>query len=654
MADVIALTEIEVSVETEEEIAGAEEAVARCAEWFERDRNAKEPIIQEWEEMDKLYRGDHWDLLGPEGRPLRTDEQKANHPHAVENIGFALVEGLVAEFSQDVDIVDFPVEEGDDDTAALLTDLKRYLSYKNRIAVERQKFNRNLFKYGTGIWHVYWDPYWRGGRGRNRWLGEIRWRSLHPQAFFPDARCRENIEEAQRVHKAVYLPIEEVRRRYPQRGHLVQAEPVDDRVLLASENEFLQDAFTDEQVLLVETWYKGRPLVLRPGEDDRGDGLHVIWWANTAQRVYLHHANYVYFEPGEDARYPYIVRQCYPRENSIWGYGELHVLKWPQIILNRTVEMILEAHGHNALGQTLYEPDAVTPSQKAEIMRRGTIPGIWLEVQRINGIEKLPGQNAPSSLITEVQRLQRVMETLIGRFDISQGRTPGSVTAFRALDLLAQRAQVRLRSKDLAITTAYEEVGSYINHLITRHYTEERAFRIIGPDGKQVRRGVFRMEDVLKVYVPSTGDVYRFKEFEPTPGWVEGVDYEVYSPEFDTICRVSTAMPSDRLFYMEMAKELFLAKLIDADTFWYVLDNGRFPPWEYLQQKMAIQSLGQQMLGGVGQGVAPVEQQVQALLGALPPEMQQLFASLPPQTQQQILAQALAAGGGYGAPPQGP
>ena len=67
-------------------------------------------------------------------------------------------------------------------------------------------------------------------------------------------------------------------------------------------------------------------------------------------------------------------------------------------------------------------------------------------------------------------------------------------------------------------------------------------------------------------------------DVEMMGGLVEGKDYEVYSPEFDTKCRVSTSMPTDRLFYMEMAKELYMAKLIDENIFWYVVDKGKFPP----------------------------------------------------------------------------
>lgn len=641
-------TDIDVMVIEEEVVIDEKElekqrnqAVATCYDWYEKDRNAKQWYVEEMEEMYKLYNGDHWSVKGPKGHPLRTDEQKLMRPNAVENVTFALVEGLVAEFSQDLDLVDFPVEKGDEEAAKQMTEIKKFLAHKNRINWERQKWLRYFFLYGNGIWHTYWDPSWTGGRGPNRWNGDIRWEALHPQTLFPDARCGESLEDGRRVHKAVYRTLEEIRENYPEHGQRVQADVVSGDMLVGKEpSEETADA-NDEQALLVETWYKGEPLYLAPGEENHGPGLHVIWWAGDGQNVYLNHANYVYFDPGEDARFPFIIKPCYPRENSVWGYGEPYFIKNQQIILNKTSEMIIEGHMHHALGQTVYAEDAVNRRQKKDIEEKGTIPGMWLPVDDVTGIQRLHGSGVPASLQHEMERLQKSMETTIGRFDISQGRAPGSVTAFRALDLLSARAQVRLRSKEMAMTASYEDVGKYINNLITKFYTERRAYRIIGKpntEGEQVEgtHGVYRPEDFLRVYVYDTGDIIPKDEFVPLETMQEGEDYEVYSPEFDVICSVSTTLPTDRLFYMDMAKELFAGQVIGAETFWYVMENGKFPPFEKMreeakemqemQDEMQAQMIEAQMGGGeegeedAGVDEEEVEVKMDDTAGALSPE----------------------------------
>lgn len=641
-------------------------AVNICREWFDRDRMAKSFYTEEMEEMKKLYNGDHWNLKGPGGTTLRTEAQQKARPNPVENYTFAHIEGLVSEFSQEIEMIDFPVEKNDELVANIMTKVKKFIGYKNRIDAEQTKYLRNLFLYGTGIWTPYWDPTWKGGRGPNRWIGDIRWESIHPKSLFPDARCTEDINSGMRCHKALYKPIEHIRARYPKAK--ISPDTVNDDLT----SDELTDALQDEQVLVFETWYKGEPLILDEGEENQGFGMHVIWWAGEANPVYLKHANYIYYEPDEDPIFPFIVKQCYPRENSIWGYGEAYFLKNPQVILNKTSEIILEGHIHQALGQTIFNQSALSKKQQKMVEQYGNLAGMWFPVMDVQGVKKLFPTGIPASLQNEVLRLQKTMEAIIGRFDISQGKTPGSVTAFRALSLLAARAEVRLRSKEMAIMTGYEEVGKYINHLVDRYYTERRVYRIIGKN-KEVEKseyGVFKPDDYKKVYLYDTGDVVPLNEFDPTAymseekpeGLIEGEDYEVYSPELDVECRVSTVPPYDRIFYMDMAKELFVTKLIDAETFWYVLEHGKFPPYEKLRleeieamQKQEELQNQQPTQGGVEN---PVPQQIpqqqanpmQQLQGILEqrPDLRQQLEALPPEQRNQVIFNLLQGGEPYG------
>ena len=612
-----------------------ERAVEECRRWFDLDKQGKEFYVEEMDENDKLYTGKHWDVIGPHGGPLRTSEQQKTRPNCVENVVFAIVEGLTAEFANDIDLVFFPIEPTDEPAAVVMTDLTAFIAYKNRIAVERIKWLRNFFKHGTAIWEHVWDPHWRGGKGPNKWEGEVRWRTLSPRHFFPDARCGEDLANARRVHKAKYVTLEHLREHYPTYGHLAVEEVMDTSLLGDEESQY---EHTQNMTLLVETWYVGEPLILGPGEANRGFGLHVIWWCGEGQSLYLHHANYAYYEPGEDVTYPFTVRQRYPRDGSIWGYGEAWYLKAPQIALNKTAELILESHMHHALGMTLYQSGALSEEQQRHVKEYGTLPGVWHEVNDLAGIKRDFGNAAAPSLQNEVGRLQRAMENITGRFDVSQGRTPGSVTAFRALDLLAQRAQVRLRSADVAITTAYEDVGQYINHLVCRNYTEDRAYRIIGQDEKSrpaiVKRGMFKLGDMQRVYDYRTGMTMPASQFMPPPGAVEGMDFELYSPELDVQARTSTQMPSDRTFYMEMAKELFTTHLIDPDTFFYVLENGVFPPYEELVQRMSLQGL----TPPGGGGSLPPSDTPSVPPGALPPNLAAMASQLPPGFTKQMLS----------------
>ncbi len=600
---------------TIEQVNARNKAVQQCYEWFDKDRMAKQPYTTEMDEMYKIYKSEHWDLLDANGRVLRTDTEKQNHPNAVENISFALVEGLVAEFSEPKELVDYPTEPGDDEMARTMTDLKEFIAYKNRLDAEFQKWLRNFFLYGTGIFSRYYDPNWKGGKGPNRWDGEIRWKSEHPRSIFPDARCMESIEDGRRVHKAIYWCVEDVEETWPETGKGVVSDIVSDEFLVPDELEETTVEATEDQVLVIDTWYKGSPLILEGDEQDEGPGMHLIQWAGDGSSLrYLSHANYVYFDPGEDATFPIDMKKCYDRERSPWGIGEAYYLKNPQIMTNKTAEMIMEGHLYESMGQTWYEQGAVTPKQQKVIQEKGTMAGMWFAVERVDGVHREYGKGVPASLENETGRLQKLMETIIGRFDISQGKTPGNITAFRALDLLSSRAQVRLRSKDMTINAAFEDAGNYINRLIARHYDGRRKYRILGKDDPKPQYGVYDSAAMQKAYFFDTDETMPLSDLEaltagqemlpPEEQLIEGQDYEIYSPEFDTKCKITQKLPTDRAFYMDMAKELYVQGMIDDEIFWYVIEYGKFPPiekiMEKVKQKQAMAMQAMQPVPGTG------------------------------------------------------
>jgi hypothetical protein len=653
-------------------------AMRRVEEWWDRDKRAKQPFVDEMVEMHKLYTGAHWDLLGENGNPIRRTQEKQSRPNTVENIAWQLIHGLAAEFAQPKELVDTPQEPGDDGPALMLTELKKHIAYKNRLEDQDMLWNLWFSLYGTGIWDTHWDETWRGGRGPNRWRGEIRWVALHPLMLYPDARAKSNINEGYRCHKRFWCPIEHIRETFPETGVHVQVGSVDPADLLdlasASDSDSSDGGGErlEGQASLVETWYKGLPLLPEAGKDAENEpGLHIIWWTSDPVPCYLGHANYVYFKPGETVQFPFHVKQRYFREGTPWGYGDGHYLKNPQIMHNKTAETAMDGHIHQALGQTFYGQNALNEQQQKFVEKNGGMGGLWIQVTDHTRINRVYGMGVPSSLMTDLARRPKAMEAAIGRFDISQGRTPGNVTAFQALSLLAQRAMVRLRTFEAAIKSAYEESGTYINRLIPQFYTEQRSFRLVSreTDGEPAFSR-YQPDDLKRVWLlnePVT-TVIPFRDFQPKEGLVEGADYEVYSPEFDTTCRMSSPLPSDRMFYMEMAKELLAAKILPGgeNTFWYVLEHGKFPPLKLMRQQQAEQMQAPQQQAPLPDAAMPTAATPQApapplasspqdmlseVVGNLAPEELAALEAMPPEELQAVLAQFLQSATGGGMPP---
>jgi hypothetical protein len=511
--------------------------------------------------------------------------------------------------------------------------------------------------------------------------------AIHPQCLYPDGRCGDDIQIGYRIHKAVYRPLEYIREHYPERGHLVREDAVWTESILGVDTETDVEGEVasgqEGMALLIETWYRGKPLFLGKKEKEKGTGLHVVWWAGETNRIYLGHENYRYYKPNRTVRFPFVLCPCHPREDSPWGYGLAYLLKPMQIALNRESELALEGLALQAVGTTIAKEGSVNERQAKQLEANGTIPGIWLFVDEPENIDYRTGQGIPASLLADIERRVRTMEGMTGRQDITQGKSPSGVEAFRALSLLAERSLVLLKPQQEAITSAWTEASEFISLLVTLNYNERRSYRLLGEDDKVIR-GFFAPDDIQRVWDKRTGDVFERSKFLPSEDMEEGKDYEYFSAEFDSVCEVGKAVPMDRIMAMEMAKELLGAKLITPEIAFDVFANGRFPPWETVKEQMQALFQGAQpgqpeVAGPPGMpqpGMAPqaiaAPQPVAApqvappggppgqippeLLAALTPEQRQQLAVLPPEEQAAVLQEMMAvmqmAGGGPVGPPR--
>jgi hypothetical protein len=683
-------------------------ALERVREWFELDYDAKQAVADEFEQIELLKNDRHWEMTDSLGNALRTDQEMAGHPNVVENVAFPLIEGNKAEFAQDIEFVDYPKERTDDQAAKTMTEVKKHILDKNAFPIEYAKFIDHFAWKGTGIYGMSWDPEWKGGRGPNQWIGEVRIESTDPELIYPDHRCGSDIQDGRRIHKAVWKPLEYIRQYYPERGHLVLDQDKADAQGETSTNwelDLAQDE-TDQpggMARLVETWYVGKPLfpskdsqvdAATEAQDVAGDaapdvagdvapddlgggivetageanaqtpsddevGLHAVWWI-ADQNIYLAHRNFIYFDPEESPEFPFVFANCYPRKDSPWGYGEGHKLIPPQQALNKLSEIALEGAALQALGFTLATERAVSEEQRREIHLYGSIPGMWFFVDEPENVQHIRGQGVPASVLNDIVRRKQHMEAVIGRYDITQGKTPSGVTAFRALNLLAERGQVRLRPKESNIQSALIKVSQWIGRLVCLYWTEPRAYRVIGKDDGDIKYGKFSPAHIWKVWDRRTGDTLEKDRFELVEGMVEGKDYEFFWPDLDTRCTVTRAQSTDRYFYIELAQDMVGRKYFPPEVLFYAVEHGRLPPWDDIKEMVnqQFQQAQPQPMQARPPEAVPQEMTPEALIAMLPPEAQAQIAALPPAQQQQVLAEMMAqmqaAQGGQAAQVGGP
>lgn len=532
-----------------------------------------------WEDSQNFWLGKQWNGIKSFGIPGRSADSKKLHPNPVDNFFKAHVEGLVGDITdRPADIQIRPREDNDEEVAQKMNHAVQTVWYRNK-GDRKLEFNvRRGVMHGPLIAKVYWDNEWRGSPA-NPYVGDVRFFNVLPPNLFIDPRIKAVeegvLEHANFVIYAVRRSLAYIRENYPENGERVTADTYAGYVTTLTDDEELEMYPEDATVLLIEFWYKGEPLAAEfpsrgsSGGYDQGRSRDRQGWVHkavVAGNVLLEHTTYVY------PWYPFVMEWIYPSDESIYGYGDGYDIFIPQLIINKLNEISIEGAVIQSQGNWLTEEGNVR--NKAQFQKYAGMGGSVLPVVDVNRTTRVMAGNVPSSLFTHYRQELQALETICGRYDVSQGRTPRNIQAASAIALLLQQAGGRVRQRARAVTSFLEQLTRKVLDLIGMYYTEERLIRILGADG-QVQWEPFSRNNILKTKTwtdPLTGQVYE----------------EEYIPEFDVVVTAGTDTPTSKAYYSEMAMQLFQGGVIDEIA---LLDTLQFPRWrEILARKQQAEA----------------------------------------------------------------
>jgi hypothetical protein len=262
-----------------------------------------------------------------------------------------------------------------------------------------------------------------------------------------------------------------------------------------------------------------------------------------------------------------------------------------------------------------------------------------------------------------------MVETISQNTPIQQGTKPGGVTAFSAIKELGDRADTRTRGKMEVLEDFLIEFNQAILSRIAQFYTEERQWRITGSEGES-QSGTFSNKEMFKTWPRNEA------EYDDKGNVTKPAEMEEYIPEMDVKVKLVDERPTTRDYYMNLAFKMKPAGLIDLKSFWYVMEEGKFPPREEVlkrleeetQAKLAAQQprIPQVPTQIPQQGQAPPQgatgppqsqpqpqanpqQQVQQILEQvmqqMTPEEKRQFAQLPDEKKIEIIQQIMEGGG---------
>ncbi|PWM78663.1 MAG: hypothetical protein DBY32_04070 [Phascolarctobacterium sp.] len=199
--------------------------------------------------------------------------------------------------------------------------------------------------------------------------------------------------------------------------------------------------------------------------------------------------------PYQHGEFPFVPFVCYYMGDDDMPAGIVRDLKDPQREINKRRSQELHILNTQSNGGWITEEGALTNEQESDFRNNATKPGAILHVApgALTGgrIQRLDAPQAmPVGAINAVQEAMQEMPTISGINEALMGTDISSLQSGRAIELKQKQAITHIASlfdnlrysKEVIATLLWGRRGA--PGIIPQFYTEEKTYRIIGPDGQ--------------------------------------------------------------------------------------------------------------------------------------------------------------------------
>jgi hypothetical protein len=619
-------------------------------------------IEEIWEDEYKMAKGGG--LQWSTNMAYRNQRDRIRRPNSEDNFIHPAIEIQVANLTATPIEPTIKGKKEHEEHAQKITHMARFNDYRNNFDQTWKEIVRDFVSYGPAIVKVCWDGEWIGGKGPDRYVGEVKVEHINHEDFLVDPsiiNLDRDLQTAQYIGFKSRQKVDYIAKRWEQYGKYVFAEVNDDYLI--------DEGIENETTNLYEMYYKGFPEYM-PKErakelreramlqEEQGDyyksrdlldmangdleGVHLAYYCND---ILLEYIPYVY----DNGKYPVAFRTRYRDRKCQWGYGEIRNIKIPQLLHNKADEIEIEAMVKEGLGGGYYQSGSIDAKQLDNIVQNGAKSGMWFPVNNLQGIKERTGVKVPPNISGYKEHKQRMVETISSNTAISQGMSPSASMPFKAIAALGERTDIKTKSAAHKLRDLIIEVNKLRIDLFSQFYTEDRYYRYVDSQNN-INEGTFRNDEIFDVWSremqqkkmidPNTGEAM----VDPTTGepmqqQVELQEYFV--PEFDVDVDIISKKPNDREYYTNIAFQLHQLQILSPEDLLFTLEEGRLPETadiiEHLHARnqlsgmtAQIQQLPQDMQDVAVQNMAmALQQTVQGLMGQIQGKAQQ---QLPPPT----------------------
>jgi hypothetical protein len=629
-----------------------------------------------WNDEYKSFKGDQWDLSFAK----RAHKEKQVRPNSVDNFIFPSIMGMHSTLTATTPEATLEVNDGDDETddtelERKVTDNVANIFDKNKFPALWKKIVLRGISHGPFIAAVLWDNDWIGGNGPNRWIGEVKIIAQKKDEIYFDPAIidlEERMQECGFINRKFRKKLTYFVKAFPERGSMVKADGGED------------EGANHKQAWLREAWHKGKPKFMPPERKKellekaqrwmppaaivdeykaelyqqmavgKVDGVHVSY---STTDVFLEYVPYAY----EDGLYPFIFKVMYTDEKCPYGFGEIRNAMIPQVMHNKSDEIEIEAMSVEGLGGYFYEEGAISPKQLAFLSQNNYKGGIFAEVNSLPRIKPREGAKVPANIAAYKEHKQRMVETISKNTPIRQGMAPSGNLPYAAIAELGARTDNTTKGIAETLEDFMEELVLMITSRMKEFYTEERAYKVrenqdnftdVVRQLKEIAQMPDEQQKVLAVYellntmgTNQSSKYGKFSNQEMTKSWVrkeavtdpiteeviEPEKMETYMPDFAAKVKIMDERPTDRNYYIELAMNLLPLQMLDMESFWYVIEEGKFPPKETIIERLQKQMQAQAAQANPAMAAMVEPQQTEPMQTQEDGELDTFLASLTPE-----------------------
>lgn len=560
--------------------------IREAAQTLQEYKEGKAALESRIIENERWYKLRHWEQI----------QDKSKNPNDPQPTSAWLLNSIANKHADAMDNFPEPIvlprEASDKTDAETLTSVLPVVLEQNDFEQTYSDIWWYKLKTGTGVTGVFWES------TKNNGLGDIDIRQIDLLNLFWEPGVKD-LQKSQNVFHVDLVDRKVLQAQYPFLTKLAG------NGMNVAEYIHDEKVNTDKKCAVVDWYYKVN--------DGTKTVLHICKFVND-EIIYASENDPEYAERGfyDHGLYPFDMDVLFKEEGTPVGFGYIDVCKSPQIYIDKLDQVLLKHAVMGSRPRFFAKEGAVNEGEYAD-WTKDFVHYTGSGDPRDNMLPiEIPPISA-SYLQVRDSKIEELKETS-GNRDFSQGGTSSGVTAASAIAALQEAGSKLSRDMIKSSYRSFARVNRLVIELIRQFYTEERMFRIIGPNGQPEFVRFSGAQISAKVQTGAFGG---------------DVVYRV--PIFDVTVKSQKASPFSTVAQNERAKELYAMGFFRpdlAEQALAALDMMDFEGIERVRDKISKNGMMARQIAAMQQQMLKMAQIIDSFTGqGITESMSSEFAS---------------------------